>query len=300
MGKILEYRETLSLEEAAKYLGRFFDEPLSKADVLRLSLDGHLTVTADLFNRAPGHWGRVVSEKHARMWISPAPDVDPSEITLPQEPLVRISQLDPELRKLIDNGKAILSLADEVIPGAGIVQFSDKVSMLGGLWDLPMLGAERFDIENRFRCHIGGPEIDIEIFESYYLRKDLKTFARLMETTDGGKIEDPAFSPLTRFQAACSLPRDAQLVVRCSEIKRFAESVKAGHKAQEKVLSTSERNSLLCIIATLSKRAGIDPNAHGSATRIAQFAQRDGIQISDETVRKFLRRIPDAVEARTK
>lgn len=84
-------------------------------------------------------------------------------------------------------------------------------------------------------------------------------------------------------------------VVTNIEIARFEEKMKNG---SEKPLSTSERKSLLTIIAALSKAANIEYEQRGASTKIAALTAQVCSGLDDETVRKALKAIPDALEVR--
>lgn len=68
----------------------------------------------------------------------------------------------------------------------------------------------------------------------------------------------------------------------------------------ESPLSTTERNSLLIIIAALCRTAGIDHQSKGVAPKIVAMVDRlgAGLSIDPKTVSKALKQIPEAVAAR--
>ena len=67
-----------------------------------------------------------------------------------------------------------------------------------------------------------------------------------------------------------------------------------------KPLNTTERNTLLTLIAALCKFDGVDPNARDATSQIVQMTEDLGAPISDDTIRKVLHQIPNALEARRK
>ena len=72
-------------------------------------------------------------------------------------------------------------------------------------------------------------------------------------------------------------------------------------KATQRALGTTERNSLLVIIATLCRaHVGIDHQAHGAAARISKMTENSGVPVSPDTVKRVLSIIPNALESRTK
>jgi len=64
----------------------------------------------------------------------------------------------------------------------------------------------------------------------------------------------------------------------------------------DKDLKTTERNSLLRIIAALCHKSGIKPSDHGSAVRIAKLTEDIGATVTDDTVRKVLGQVIKVVE----
>jgi hypothetical protein len=72
------------------------------------------------------------------------------------------------------------------------------------------------------------------------------------------------------------------------------------HKKHERPLSTRSRRTLLTIIAALCNEAGIKYKNRGAAKRISEFTEEIGAAVTDETIRKIIEDIEDAIETRTK
>lgn len=66
----------------------------------------------------------------------------------------------------------------------------------------------------------------------------------------------------------------------------------------EKPLSTTERTTLLVIIAALCEHGTIKPKERGAAMQIAKLTEEIGAPVSDDRVREWLKKIPDALESR--
>ena len=60
MSKLLKLKEWLTTDEAAKRLSISAGEEVTEADILRLALDGHLTLSVYLVNHAKALTGRFV------------------------------------------------------------------------------------------------------------------------------------------------------------------------------------------------------------------------------------------------
>ena len=50
------------------------------------------------------------------------------------------------------------------------------------------------------------------------------------------------------------------------------------------------------MIAALCKHSHLDPNARGTAQRVREATEAIGAPVTDETIRGFLKEIPDALE----
>jgi hypothetical protein len=64
--KLLNLKPWLTLPAAARHLSILFGEDVSEADVLRLGLDRHLTLSVDFVNHAYGRPGRLVPLSKAK------------------------------------------------------------------------------------------------------------------------------------------------------------------------------------------------------------------------------------------
>ncbi len=68
----------------------------------------------------------------------------------------------------------------------------------------------------------------------------------------------------------------------------------------ERQMTTTERNTLLAIIAALCGHAKINHQERGAAVQIAKMTDAVGAVVTDDTIRKVLEKIPDAIESRMK
>jgi hypothetical protein len=65
-------------------------------------------------------------------------------------------------------------------------------------------------------------------------------------------------------------------------------------------ITTTERNTHLVVIAALCHHAKIDFGNRGTATELSRMTEELGAPVSDDTVRRLLLRIPEALESRRK
>ncbi|MEL0325095.1 MAG: hypothetical protein VXA00_12125, partial [Rhodospirillales bacterium] len=92
---------------------------------------------------------------------------------------------------------------------------------------------------------------------------------------------------------------DYVLVIRTEEITRFIQSLE-GLSETEKPLTSKERNSLLVLIGALCKEVDVDPGQRGVAASLVAMTEKLGAPLTDDTIRKILKQIPDAVALRNR
>lgn len=79
------------------------------------------------------------------------------------------------------------------------------------------------------------------------------------------------------------------------------ESELAGLRAMvDKAMTTTERNTLLTIIAALCDYSDIKYQERGAAGQIVKMTEEIGAPVTDDTIRNVFGKIPDALESRKK
>lgn len=119
-----------------------------------------------------------------------------------------------------------------------------------------------------------------------------------MTDRQGNVIQQHSPSPSTVTVSTASLP---QVWIDSIE-KAEPQSDTASNDSQNasKSLGTTERNTLLTIIAALCDYSDIKHDERGAAAQIARLTQDIGAAVDDGTVKRHLEKIPDALESRTK
>jgi len=93
--------------------------------------------------------------------------------------------------------------------------------------------------------------------------------------------------------------------------RKWGDKIKSDHEALQaecmslramvdRGLIVTERNTLLTIIAALCDYSAIKPDDRGTANQIAMMTEEIGATVSDDTVRRWLKLIPDALATRMK
>jgi adenosyl cobinamide kinase/adenosyl cobinamide phosphate guanylyltransferase len=311
MGKLFNLKKWLTVADAARHLSIVFGEEVTEADVLRLALDGHLTLSVNFVNETVATRGAVVPNSKAKV-----------------VPGIRVGGEEPYFVML-----GYRLNRDEII------QFDDHHTYIRDVWDLCMLESEKFDVEEWFYREIGGPSVDRWSMEGAMVTKGDGDIYRLEEEMEkptkesfdkqSGLILNGLMNYIARdsigddeakrlidehherrksiwedkslnYCPASALPADSLLVVRTDALREFEQSVNGAPKGENKPLATPERNTLLTIIAALCDYSAIKVEERGAANQIAKLTEEIGATVSDDTVRRWLKAIPDALETRMK
>jgi len=304
-----------------------FGEEVSEADVLRLALDGHLKLSVNFVNHARARKGNVVPIEEAEY------DDFPSELfpklSIPEEhkgkPIKVMKDINLDDKWVLNLGKDVVTLDgvyDLVMLGNERLDVEHKyqtltegpsVTLQGLDGTFVMLEAntmyqilESYDdyeflagsngqlrkLEQEILLKKIKPEIAKELLAKH--KEDRKTFlARARERKDAGRDSE-------NYYPAGGLPDDSVIVVRTDALREFEQSLNSDTATNEKPLTTTERNTLLTIIAALCDYSAIDTKARSTASQIAGMTAEIGAPVTDETIRNALAKIPNAVERRMK
>ncbi|QOQ73808.1 hypothetical protein IMF22_20175 [Pseudomonas poae] len=256
MSKILKLREWLTVEEAARRLTISSQEEVSEADLLRLALDGHLTLSVHFVNHAKA---RPVTIEPLDGELSSASIREESEDFFRAHPQleksdVQLTDLQNFIRRfrgdLLPDGKRVL-----IYEGDG-----QRPVTLEGVWDLLMLGAESLDVEHAYQYLTGGVPVELVCLggplvaspdrsQCFQLLDSYKREARPSASTKPGgnalsresveamgRMDEilgslPGLSPPekrtlewdyeTVWHPAAGLPKDHTLVVRSAELRNL-------------------------------------------------------------------------------
>jgi hypothetical protein len=273
--KLSNLKQWLTVPDAARHLSILFGEEVSEADVLRLGLDGHLTLSVDFVNFAMVRCGPVV----------PLQDAKRQKIRSP---------LNNEWIEIFEG----VQIGDEVI------QLNDQIVRLEGVWDLKMRGAERIDVENRYQFLTGGPSVKHLSLAGPIVCHENGTHCQLQsrfQDSESSKSKNPKrpHNHPNNYYPAGELPDDCVLVVRTSALRDLEARLAESDQRVDRPIERRERGTLLVIIAALAKLAEIDVTKPSkAAAAIASQTDLMGARIAARTVEDHLKRISDALEGR--
>lgn len=324
MKKLLKLKEWLTIPDAAKHLSIVFDEDVSEADVLRLALDGQLQLSVHFVNQATARRGNTVplSEAKTEPGIPFGLDGKPFE---PDEVIrglrIFIKHPDGQVEeKVVQFSKEIIHIDgvwDLPMLGGEQLYIEHKYQMLtngvevtdvtldgsfvkdldGEIWEL----RASFD-DNEFKS---GSLAQLKELKTRIANENIEKYEaeRLLnqhkEDRKNYLEEKKSKSASEGYYSSGGLPEDSVLVVRTEALRNLEQwGTGAPEKDTEKILSTTERNTLLTIIGVMVKKGyGHDLNkAYKVAGEIEKDAQELGIKISNDTIANKLKEAKKIME----
>ena len=282
--KLFKLKRWLKLPEAAAYLTAALGETLEPADVLRLALDGHLKLSV-----------RLVNHELARRAAYPSQ----TERGTPENPWV-MSPLG-----VIDRGDGKGErrdiLREEAVRESFMWVERMTTTVPAGEYDLPLIAAERLDVDREYEELSGGTRSDLLHLGGAFIESD----ATLFQLLDGHPIdeeqrrifiEETGEEPDATFLTT-QLPAGRTLIVRASALTAFLEKLAGQDDPLEKPLTQRERTNLLLVIAALADHAKIDITMPSKAAgTIASLTTLLGTRLSARAIENYIKLIPDAVE----
>ncbi|MCI1005231.1 hypothetical protein [Herbaspirillum sp. C7C8] len=192
MGKLFNLKEWLTIPEAAKHLSNICAEEVSDADVLRLGLDGHLKLSVNFVNHARARRGRPIPFTIADCFKAISSGEYPKDLKWHFGDGTLVKALNPQLNLSDEDAKKAdvypLSLN---LDGKRFLTLEDSIIILKGIWDLPMIGGERLDIEHEYQYLTGGPRVTLCQFDGGALveSEDGTYICQLQESFDDNEYE---------------------------------------------------------------------------------------------------------------
>lgn len=275
MSKLFQLKEWLTIADAARHLSTVFREQVSEADVLRLALDSHLTLSVNFVNKAIARRCSIVPVHQAH--LLPGPILEGRKI---------LEQLGPALVK---EPKLLVGL---YLSDKGVLEVATGLETLDGVYDLPMIGAEELDVEHEYQRLTGGPEVTLSRLEGAFVQQDEFTVFQLQESFDENEFmlgslaalrnvkdriaaegldQDEANRLLTQHAderreylakrkpgladhyPAGGLPADAVLVVRTKALREFQERVYSESEGAKSGIGLRAETTYQNIIGALLK-----------------------------------------------
>jgi hypothetical protein len=319
VSKLFKLKEWLTLEEAANHIANLLGESVTLADLYRLSLDGHLTLSVNFVNGAEAILGKMVKSEDVQFYLVENDFLTKEKLEIPW--------------RLPTNNE--IRVADD-----DWISLDEKVVSIHNVWDLTMLGSEAIDIEFYYQQMTSGLEVTLAGIDGVFLEKD-DVIAQLQTDYDDNEFQMGSKAnklDVERFIIENEISEDKAkvlwddyktdrvkylkereskkrednyfpsgglgehdyvFVIRTNELNRFIKSLE-DTPTDEKALTSKERNSLLVLIGALCKEVNIDPKQRGVAASLVAMTELVGAPLTDDTIRKILSQIEPAIDSRSK
>lgn len=256
MEKLFKLKQWLTLSEAANHLSIQFGEDVAIADVLRFGLDNKLKLSVIFLGQVNASSCKPIDLKNEEYVLS-------------------------------KNGQITYRSNGEML------QVQNEVFELENDWpyELTMMGGESATIQAMYWHYLTDKTIEpIACYGTFVAdSKNVFQLKSEVQMEVGGTI---SFMPME------NLPENVAIVVLPSAINDFEKTVGVKSKNGLKPLSTLERESLLKLVVGMAIDGyGYEPTATRSPIpkQLADSLAVHGIDITDDTIRKYLKLATDTV-----
>lgn len=160
--KILQFKQWLTLDDAAKQLSTMLDDEVTDADILQLCLERQLTLSVHLINQAQGRRARTVPMSEARVRLFP--NITMKELGTPGPKDYLVSELEAlpeEMRSELLGENATLLFKGPRLNDDTVLELDDEIVNLKDIWDLPMIGSEVSDVQHAYNSLQGWPAVNL-------------------------------------------------------------------------------------------------------------------------------------------
>lgn len=176
MSKLFKLKAWLSVQDAAAHLALVFGEPVTEADVLRFALDGKLTISANFVNGGHAKFGKLIPIEEAEFEEMPS----------------------------LNGGEPIRCYGGPTFFNAGegvtVLSLEQRVLSLRGVFDLPMFGGERHDVEHRFQGLTGGPPVEMLSLDGAFIRVPNGAIGQLLEDMESNQYQAGSMASLVELE----------------------------------------------------------------------------------------------------
>lgn len=235
--KLFNLKRWLTLADAAKHLSIAFGEDVTEADVLYLALDGRLRLSVNFVNGTTALSGKVAHYTEAELVAAIASGNLPEDLKWRVAPPGMLAALNPDWPPE-QTEKELITLASLKIGPDCYVTLDDDVTTIWEIWDLPMIGNERLDVEHHYQRLTGGPAVTaVDSGGTFVERPDGPT-CQLQTSNDDNEFQAGSMAQekgLQRLIAAKLIPEsDVEEILRQHNTNRkiFLEERKLAPKSE--------------------------------------------------------------------
>jgi len=149
--------------------------------VFRLALDGHLKLSVYFVNHANARYGEVVPFEDAE-WFPP-------------DFFSKLPGLSGE-----EKDKPIPVMKSFDLGGERFLNLDKNVTTIRGVWDLPMVGNERLDIEHKYQNLTDGPEVTLIGLDGAFVERQGGLMCQLQQSDDENEFISGSAAQLEKIK----------------------------------------------------------------------------------------------------
>lgn len=290
MSNLLKLKKWLTLSEAAKHLTSVIKVDVAESDVLKFALNGDLKLSVNLINPAYGSNCVEYNEKQEDakrdfdsffgeneilpVWHDGFNIIDENYISYLQD------------SHLQEDGRIWQS-------GGYLWQTKTHVTKLVGVWDLPMVGGERIEVEREYQKLTGCQELISVSEDSIFVKRPEGALFEI-QTNSRRSVEmqfAPGYYDSKDFHSSVTLPEGRVFVIRTNAILDFIKSVNEESPIAEEIISSNENGAQLS-----TETYEFDPSDLPEELFIANIAFRAVTNGYAATLTTFRNRLIDYVK----
>lgn len=200
MGKLFNLKEWLTVADAARHLSIAFGEDVTEADVLRLALDKRLRLSVYFVNHAKARGGKVARYTEAELVAAIQAGKFPDDLEWMKFPKDFSAAMRGE-----SGGEEVTHLMSLRIDDDRYFTLGDNVITLQGVWDLPMVGNERLDVEHQYQNMTDGPAVTLQGLDGAFVEGQDGQIFQLQESYDRNEYMDGSSAQLENLKQHIAL-----------------------------------------------------------------------------------------------
>jgi len=323
MSKLFKLKEWLTLDEAASYISKKIDEPVTRADLYQFAINADLKLSVYFANNVSGVMGK---------WLKTDDIADREE--------------SGSIQSMSHRSKSPKS-NEMFVSDEDWIAWESGVEAISGVWDLTMRGNEPLDLKALYEYDTSGfcveatpindngillqkGDVICQLYKPFDIKEHrgstevvynfpkmvngnyntkkllLGRASRIDDLDELKKCHSLSFNKPRWNIFGCNftpslhlIEHEFILVIRKSEIARFIQSLEDTPQ-ESKPLTSNERTSLLVLIGALCDHSGIDPDQRGISPSLTLMTELIGAPLHNDTIRKILRQVGPAISARSK
>lgn len=176
LSKLKKRKSFFLLSEAAEILTKCFDEKVTTQDVIEFILHKHLTISVRIIDPLPAEKIEIRKERMEDLLEKRKKELAPYADYLNEDPEEGMRKIFQHvLSSCLDSFSSPMKIEnmhredEDELPKTGefnVVYPIDAPTKITGLWDLPMLGSEIFEVERIYQKHLNDERDRVNV-ESY-------------------------------------------------------------------------------------------------------------------------------------